>query len=65
MVTSKFNSQRTSSHQAFKESLETLKQLSTENQEQKDISLTENTLAWDEAANDIEAFFQQMETLSS
>lgn len=65
MLPSKYNSQRTSSHKAFEESLEALKQLSTENQTTEDANLSAETLAWDDAADDIESFFRGTDTLSS
>lgn len=64
MATSNFNSQRTSSHKAFEQSLETLKQLSIEQPEQVNTEGTESITSWEAAVDDIEMFLQQTKTSS-
>ena len=60
MLPSKVNDQRVSSHEAFAQSLETLKQLSTDHEDDpKAENPAEDALVWDDAADDIATFLQQ------
>lgn len=60
MLPSKVNSQRVSSHEAFEQSLETLKQLSTDHHDDpKEQNSEEEALVWEDAADDIATFLQQ------